>query len=288
MTQIEVVPINFSRTFSLQNIGPYDPTASLTATRLRKAFFAENGPCVVEMSQAVNGATIVVQGTDNEQVRDILVRGLSRDDGYHSFSPKHPLVGKMHRQLPGLRLFPVPWIFDVACAVVLQQRIRFVDAAKSWRLISNKYGEITPTGLIAFPPARVVASMETWRFEELGVDGKRTKTLILMARELKRHPITADMAPAAARAILQRIPGVGPWTIDTILGYGLGDSDALPLGDLYLPHVVAYGLTGATRGSDEGMVQLLEPFRGQRFRVVRLLGEARIGPPRNYSPRIQK
>ena len=51
----------------------------------------------------------------------------------------------------------------------------------------------------------------------------------------------------------------------------LGDSDAVATGDLHLPHMVAWALAGERRGSDERMLELLEPFRGHRARVLRLL-----------------
>jgi len=285
---VAIEPINFRRTFSLQNVGPYDPTASLSEFRLCKAFFSENGPSTVEIVPESGGASIRVSGPDRSEVLERLLASFGRDDGYAAFAPEHALVSRMHRRLPGLRLFAVPWLFDIACSMVLQQRVRFVDAAKSWRLIANKYGSRTPDGLSAFPSAGAVASMESWQLEELGADGKRTRTMIVLAREFKRRPLTFDTPFAEARSMLLRIPGIGPWSAEYILGYGLADPDALPTGDLFLPHTVAYAFTGATRGSDELMVETLEQFRGQRFRVIRLIGEAGIGVPRNYSPRVAK
>jgi hypothetical protein len=51
----------------------------------------------------------------------------------------------------------------------------------------------------------------------------------------------------------------------------LGDGDAVFVGDLHLPHLVTSALAGERRGSDERMLELLEPYRGHRARVVRLL-----------------
>jgi len=284
---VAVEPLNFRRTFSLQNLGSYDPTASLSEFRLCKTFFSDNGPCTVEIVAESGGASIHVCGPDSSEVLQLLSAGFGRDDGYALFDPEHALVSRMHRRFPGLRLLSVPWLFDIACSVVLQQRVRFVDAAKSWRLIANKYGAETH-GMSVFPSVSFVASMESWQLEELGVDGKRARTLIVMAREFKRRPLRFDTPFAEARAMLQRIPGIGPWSVDYILGYGLADPDALPVGDLFLPHIVTYAFTGAMRGSDDLMVEILEQFRGQRFRVVRLLAEAGISVPRTYSPRVAK
>ena len=46
----------------------------------------------------------------------------------------------------------------------------------------------------------------------------------------------------------------------------LGDSDAVPVGDYHLPHAIGYALEGTPRSSDERMLELLDPYRGQRTR----------------------
>ena len=65
----------------------------------------------------------------------------------------------------------------------------------------------------------------------------------------------------------------------------LGDADAVSLGDYHLPHLVAWALAGKPRGSDELMLELLEPYRGHRGRVLRLLQLAGITAPR-FGPRM--
>jgi hypothetical protein len=48
---------------------------------------------------------------------------------------------------------------------------------------------------------------------------------------------------------------------------------------------VAWALAGEPRGTDERMLELLEPYRGQRGRVVRLLEASGIRAPA-YGPRL--
>ncbi len=54
-------------------------------------------------------------------------------------------------------------------------------------------------------------------------------------------------------------------------GGALGDPDAVVVGDLHIPHQVCHTLEGTDRGSDERMLELLEPFAGHRRRVQRLV-----------------
>jgi 3-methyladenine DNA glycosylase/8-oxoguanine DNA glycosylase len=65
----------------------------------------------------------------------------------------------------------------------------------------------------------------------------------------------------------------------------LGDTDAVSVGDFHLPHLVAWTLAGEPRGDDARMLELLEPYRGQRGRVVRLLEASGLAAPR-FGPRM--
>jgi 3-methyladenine DNA glycosylase/8-oxoguanine DNA glycosylase len=65
----------------------------------------------------------------------------------------------------------------------------------------------------------------------------------------------------------------------------LGDADAVSVGDYHLPHLTSWALAGEARGSDERMLELLEPYRGHRGRVLRLLTVSGLVVPR-FGPRL--
>ena len=113
-----------------------------------------------------------------------------------------------------------------------------------------------------------------------GVDGRRERTLRAAARGARRVDAAFDLDPARARGALAAIAGCGPWTVEITMGFVLGDPDAVPTGDLHLPHEVGRALIGDERADDARMLELLEPFRGHRFRLLRLLlaaGRVRLG-----------
>ena len=84
--------------------------------------------------------------------------------------------------------------------------------------------------------------------------------------------------------MLRLIPGVGVWTTGCVLGPAVGDADAVPVGDYHVKNIVAYALAGEARATDERMLELLEPYAGQRGRVVRLLKSNGHGAPK-FGPR---
>jgi len=64
----------------------------------------------------------------------------------------------------------------------------------------------------------------------------------------------------------------------------MGDPDAVPWGDYNLPSVVAWNLAREPRADDARMAELLEPYAGQRGRVVRLIKLGGSMPPK-WGPR---
>jgi hypothetical protein len=108
-------------------------------------------------------------------------------------------------------------------------------------------------------------------FRRAGIDGQRAGRLRAAARAARAVDACAERDLAAARETLSRIPGCGPWTVGMVAGFALGDPDAVPVGDLHLPSLVANALVGEPRADDARMLELLEPYRGHRFRLIRLL-----------------
>ena len=87
------------------------------------------------------------------------------------------------------------------------------------------------------------------------------------------------MALDAAYRRLRALPGIGPWTAAEVAMRALGDPDAVSVGDFHLPNLVAFALAGEARGDDARMLDLLEPYRGHRGRVIRLLEASGLRPP---------
>jgi 3-methyladenine DNA glycosylase/8-oxoguanine DNA glycosylase len=268
---VPLVPVAFEPTFFMQACGMGDPTAQVTDDRLVKTFETDAGLTRVTIVRADGGLALTWEGEAAELFERWTTRHLPPDDGYQRFAPDHRLVRELHRSRPGLRLVRVPWLFDIAASCILQQRVRWRDATRNWRDIALRHGTTGPLGQ-AFPSARRIARLYPPQLEALGVDRARSRALITVAREHAIHGLLAlDAELPALRTRLLALPGIGPWTTEMLLGFGYGDPDAVPLGDVHLPHTVCKALAGELHGSDDRMLELLAPFAGQRFRVTRLL-----------------
>jgi 3-methyladenine DNA glycosylase/8-oxoguanine DNA glycosylase len=278
---VSIFPVHFSRTFSLQRLGPYDPSGHATRDSFRKAFFYRGEPAALEFRRDGDGLQVTAYAPEAGALLTETLACLSQDDQYEAFATGDSGIWRLHRAHPGLRLLRIPWLYDSTCSAILQQRIRTVDAMRDWRHIVQRWGTPAPIGLHAFPPADQLARVAQFELQALGIDAQRSRTLLRFAQESRFLPLRTTMNFSELRQHLLRIPGIGPWTTESVLGYGAGDADAAIPGDLHLPHLACYALAGEIPGSDERMMELLEPFRGHRFRIIRLLYASRLTVPRS-------
>lgn len=273
-------PFDIHATMGHQLLGRFDPTGRRGTDSFEKVHLdGEGRPLTWRFVGERAGFSVRVSG---EGARPALEKFLAQfplsDGAGGDLLPEHPVVSRLARACAGMRLLRVPWPFDVAAGAVLQQRVRWQVGCNDFRRVARRWGTPTETG-IAFPSAKDLAKVSTATLESAGIDMKRARALNGLARlEANRPFLGRERDPERLRMRLRRIPGIGPWTANMIAGYASGDPDAVPVGDLHLPSVVTSALAGEPEGTDERMLELLEPWRGQRFRVVRLLAwSARLG-----------
>ena len=211
--------------------------------------------------------------------------GMEDDDT--GFSPAHPLLVQARKRNPGLRIPKTKAVFEALTPAVIAQKVIGKEAHRSYTALVDALGQPAPGPMrLTIPPtAAVLARTPCWTFHQLGVERRRAEVIIRAARSAKRLEETVAMDMAAAHKRLEAFPGIGPWTAAHVAHVALGDADAVPVGDYHLPHSVGYALEGTPRSSDERMLELLEPYRGHRARVIRLIELSGISAPR-FGPRL--
>jgi 3-methyladenine DNA glycosylase/8-oxoguanine DNA glycosylase len=142
-------------------------------------------------------------------------------------------------------------------------------------------------GLKVFPHPARLRNAGYSALHPLGIERGRAETIRgVCARADRLEAIAASSTSLEFDEMFQKFPGIGPWTSGVVRGGALGDPDAVIVGDLHLPHTITYALTGRESGTDDEMLELLEPFRGQRGRVQGLLAHSGTKPPRR-APRYR-
>ena len=188
------------------------------------------------------------------------------------FRPDHPLLRRLSEQFSTLRIGATGRWYEALATTIIGQRVVTADAGASRAALSRRYGTPAPTGPAnAFPtPARLL-ELTDHDFHRVGIERSRARVLRIAAKYADRLEQLDGVPGPDATEWLQRLPGIGPWTTGITTTIAGGDPDAVPTGDLHIPRMVTYALTGQEDGNDETMHEALEPFAGHRQRVVRLV-----------------
>lgn len=284
---------NLRRTLSVYRQGRSDPTTRLDASEFVRATLTPDGPATVRIWWSGDrlDAEAWGPGADWMLARVPHLTGAA-DPGWTFGDDSHPNVRRAQRNHPGIRFGASGTLYHELLPVILGQRVTQIEAIGQWRRLALRLGDPAPGPLpdLRLPPtpARLLGH-PAWWFHPLGVEAKRAEALRTVARYAHQIETWNDLSPADAAGKLRLLPGIGAWTIGSALGPALGDPDAVPVGDYHVPNMVSWALAGQPRGTDAQMLALLEPYVGQRGRVIRLLGldghaAPKFGPRQRIQP----
>ena len=284
-------------TLRLLRIGTHDPTFRFETGRVWHATRTPEGPAtlVVQAGKAPGTARARAWGPGASWAVREAPRVLGVADRPETFDPDvapdraAAKLRRLHERHPGLRIGFGTSVFETLVTVIYQQRVTWKDATFAHNELVKRDGEPAPgpAGLRLPPPAARFAELGYADYHPAGGERKRAETIRRCAMQAARIDAFRDAPLTEARAALAAIPGVGPWTVDMVAGLALGDADALPEGDYHLPNVIAWVMEGIARSDDARMLELLAPFAGHRWRVVRLLMAGNVGAPR-FGPRLSR
>jgi 3-methyladenine DNA glycosylase/8-oxoguanine DNA glycosylase len=196
------------------------------------------------------------------------------------------VVRALHHRARGLRFGRTRRVFELLVPLVLHQLVQWREAAQAFRNLVYATSELAPGPVdLLLPPApERIARLGEESFTSWGILRKQARTLRELAWAAPRLERLASVPLDEVERKLCSVEGIGPWTSGMALLIGFGHTDAVPLGDFHLPHTVAFHLAGEVRATDERMLELLEPYRGQRGRIVRLFKFGAKAAPR-FGPR---
>ena len=222
-------------------------------------------------------------------------RWVGHEDSWEDFDSSaafselpHTLVRARHEH-PGLRLPATGNLLERAVVAILEQRVTAVEAVRAYRALLRWNAESAPGpaphGMRVPPTPEQWRRTPSWQWHRAGVDPARSATVMrTMHRAAALERLALDPDPARVRTALQSIQGIGPWTAAEITECTHGDPDGVSVHDYHLADYVCWFFDHAP-GSDERMLELLEPWRGHRQRVVRLIKASGHRKP-SFGPRL--
>lgn len=249
------------------------------------------GEATLHLSQRADGDIVSrAWGPGAEWATSQVPRSLGSDDDWTGLDvSKVPLLAETLRRRPDLRLTRVDLVLEMMIPAIIEQRITGLEARQAWRYLISKYGTPAPgpapAGMKVFPDAQTWRRVPSWEWHRAGVDPARSRACIRAAESAAGLERTLQFEPGAeVETRMRSISGVGVWTAAETAQRSHGDPDSVSYGDYHVHDLVGYALTGEP-ADDDRMLEILEPWRGHRQRVVRLIYASGFRKPR-FGPRM--
>ena len=282
-------PLDLRRTLAPLGRGPADRTIRFAPGRVWRATWTADGPASIAIAQV--GSELVVEawgpGADRALAGIPELLGLDAEPGPPLGG--HPLLARLERRYPGVRIPRSRAVLEALVPAILEQKVIGEEARRAFVGLIRVHGQAAPgpveLGLRLPPRPATLAGLPYYAFHPFGVERRRADLIRRVAARAAWFEAVADLPLPEASARLTVTPGIGPWTAAEVGVRALGDGDAVSVGDFHLPNLVAFALAGEPRGTDARMLELLEPWHGRRAHVVRLLELSGIAAPR-YGPRL--
>lgn len=273
----------------LSTLGPLsmlsdDPTVRLRPGRFERATVTPDGIGALTVTWDVGGSDAQVEtyGDGADWLAERAPALLGCADDVAGFAPTASPLRELWARHSGDRIGRTATLWHDLAWFILQQRVRRQEASAQWRRFVTALGTPGPgpSGLVAPPDPAVLARLAYHDLHQFGIERQRADHLLHAARAARQLQRLVDADVDRALPALRSVRGIGPWTASCLVTHTWGARDTVILGDDGIPSLVAWLLAGERRADDARMVELLEPYRPHRARVVRLAFLSGVRPPR--------
>jgi 3-methyladenine DNA glycosylase/8-oxoguanine DNA glycosylase len=281
-------PYDLAATLFPLRRGTGDPTMRIERHEIWRAARTPEGPVTLRLVPGQGKVLATAWGPGTGWALDRGPGLVGADDDLSAFEPRDEVMSQVWKEHRSVRLTRALDVVRTLIAAILEQKVVGMEARRAWRRMTSDVSEPAPGegGLLLPPDPTRVAELPYYRFHPWGVERRRAEVIRAVCARAASLEGLADVPFDEARRRLEAMPGIGPWTAAEVLRLSLGDPDAVSVGDYHVPDIVGWALAREERGTDERMLQLLEPYRGQRGRVLVLLERSHIAPPA-YGPRME-
>jgi 3-methyladenine DNA glycosylase/8-oxoguanine DNA glycosylase len=271
--------------------GPGDPTFRReTDGAIWRGTRTPDGPASVRITARAGDGVVRAEawGPGADWALDQLPRLLGAEDDPTGFEPPEPLQHAW-RRFHHWRVGATDLVMESLVPAIIEQKVTGQEAFAGFRALVHRFGERAPgppsepdpvVRLWIQPTAEQLRAVPSWEWLKLHIDGARSRPIQHAARVAPSLERAGRETPEEFDRRVRTLPGIGVWTSAETRFRALGDADAVSFGDYHIAKNVGYALTGEPV-DDEGMAELLEPWRGHRYRVQRLVEMAHIARPRH-------
>jgi 3-methyladenine DNA glycosylase/8-oxoguanine DNA glycosylase len=281
-------PYDLALTMSPLRHGFGDPTIRIDRGEVWRATVTPSGAATAQLVEHEGHVTVRAWGKGAEWILDHAEDICGLGDDPTAFQPRHRILRDLKRRHLGMHMPRTRAVWEALLPAVCEQKVTGAEAGRAYRFIIRTFGRRAPgpVPLMLPPHPSAIARAPYYAYHPGGLERRRADVLRRIATIAPRLETAADMTAMDAFQLLTSVHGVGPWTAAEVARVAFGDPDAVSVGDFHTPNLVAWVLAREPRATDERMLELLEPYRGQRGRAVRLMEVAGLRAPA-FGPRMR-
>jgi 3-methyladenine DNA glycosylase/8-oxoguanine DNA glycosylase len=285
-------PCATGTTLSVLRRGPGDPTYRVDADgTIWRGIRTPEGTATLRLRShpATGEVRATAWGAGARWAVDSVPAMLGADDDVTGFAPTHPVLADAHRRIPHWRVCRTGLVMEALVPAIIEQKVTGQEAFGGFRVLVHRYGERAPgagaeRGVWVQPSADTVRMIPSWEWLRMRIDPARSRAVVRAAQVAPSLERTVGQPADEVDRRLRSLPGIGVWTSAEVRFRAHGDADAVSFGDYHIAKNVGWALTGS-EVDDDGMAELLEPYRPHRYRVQRLIELAGLHRPR-HGPRM--
>jgi 3-methyladenine DNA glycosylase/8-oxoguanine DNA glycosylase len=268
--------------------GAGDPTMRLGPGEVVRASRTREGPVAARFTEVAGGVEVQAVGPGARWLLERADAWCGALDDDSDFDPPPGLVRDLWRRRRGMRIPRTGLVTERLIPVILEQKVTGMEARRAYRRLALALGGPAPGpfGLTLPPGPARVAELPYHAFHPFGVERRRAEVVRAACAKAAWLDAGPELPLEQAEARVSSLRGIGPWSVAEVARVALGDADAVSVGDFHLKHLVAWALAREPRGTDDRMLELLEPYRPHRGRVQRLLEASGIRAPA-FGPRME-
>jgi DNA-3-methyladenine glycosylase II len=244
---------------------------------------------------------VITRGTVNEPLLECHVQALNGDVSeekakgkiqqlfstevdlsplYQQFSV-HKELANVLKRFEGLKLLTDSDLFESIVKIIIGQQVNLTFAGTlTERLIQRSGEEVDVGGEIfqTFPEPESVAKLTYEDLRELQFSQRKAEYIIDLARLITDGKLDFEnlwtMTDEEVIETLLPIRGIGKWTIECLLIFGMGRPDVLPAADIGLRNAIKQVWELGMQPSEEEVRKLAENWRPWRTYITYYLWES--------------
>jgi AraC family transcriptional regulator of adaptative response / DNA-3-methyladenine glycosylase II len=256
---------------------PVSPTERLTGARFERVELVDGRPALVVFEHASGRVRVRVESARApsreamKYVHALAVRLLALGASPDAFERR---VRRERRLVPllagreGMRVPRTPSVFEAFVRTVVAQQVNLAFAFGCRRDLVLRAGTKLDGERAAHPTPEQLAELEHADLERLRFSRRKAEFLIDASRAAVAGSLDFEALSGAsftrAAKELGAVRGLGTWSVQSLLMFGCGFADCVPLGDVGLERSLQEFFELDQRPDDERTLELLAPLAPYR------------------------